>query len=265
MKSQTSPSPSVFAPQIGTWLSIGSPVIAELAAVSGFSWLLFDLEHGAASDASLMGSLQAIRGTPAKAIVRVGALHTDLIMRALDWGSAGIMLPHVESAIQAQECLQAIHYSPRGRRGFSRSVRAYDYGLRSPADLPPPLFFAQIESMRGVEEAGRIAATEGVDVLFVGPSDLAHDLSVRGNDQTPPYEECLQRVVTAAREAGKQPGILVRKMDDLPGLAAMGFTYVAIESDLGILRSGYQALLTRAREEVPAGNSVEANVTFQSR
>ncbi|HRE04715.1 MAG TPA: aldolase/citrate lyase family protein, partial [Opitutaceae bacterium] len=86
MKSQTSPSPSVFAPQIGTWLSIGSPVIAELAAVSGFSWLLFDLEHGAASDASLMGSLQAIRGTPAKAIVRVGALHTDLIMRALDWG-----------------------------------------------------------------------------------------------------------------------------------------------------------------------------------
>jgi len=256
MKFQSTPSSGASVPLIGTWLSIGSPVIAELAAVSGFDWLLFDLEHGAASDAALMGSLQAIRGTPAKAIVRVGTLHTDLIMRALDWGSAGIMMPHVESATQAQQCLQAIHYSPRGRRGFSRSVRAYDYGLRSPADLPPPLFFAQIESMHGVEEASRIAATEGVDVLFVGPSDLAHDLSVRGNSHTLPYEECLQRVVGAAREAGKQPGILVRKMDELPGLTAMGFTHVAIESDLGILRSGYQTMLARAREVTPAKASV---------
>lgn len=255
MKFHPTPPPRPSTRFTGTWLSIGSPVIAELAAVSGFDWLLLDLEHGAASDAALMGSLQAIRGTPAKAIVRVGALHTDLIMRALDWGGAGIMLPHVESAGQAQECLRAIHYPPRGRRGFSRSVRAYDYGLRSPEELPPPLFFAQIESLRGVEEAGRIAATEGVDVLFVGPSDLAHDLSVRGNGHTPPYEECLHRVVAAAREAGKQAGILVRKPDELPGLAAMGFTYVAIESDLGILRGGYQALLTRAREEQPARNS----------
>lgn len=247
MSSTAAPPPSPPARFIGTWLSIGSPVIAELAAISGFDWLLLDLEHGAASDAMLMGSLQAIRGTPAKAIVRVGAMHPDLIMRALDWGSAGIMLPHVESAGQAQECLQAIHYPPRGRRGFSRSVRAYDYGLRSPADLPPPLFFAQIESLRGVDEAGRIAATEAVDVLFVGPSDLAHDLSVRGNSHTPPYEECLSQVVTAARETGKQAGILIRKMDELAGLAAMGFTHIAIESDLGILRNGYQTLLSHAR------------------
>jgi len=251
MKFQPAP-----APLIGTWLSIGSPVIAELAAVSGFDWLLFDLEHGAASDAALMGSLQAIRGTPAKAIVRVGALHTDLIMRALDWGSSGIMMPHVESAAQAQQCLQAIHYPPRGRRGFSRSVRAYDYGLRSPTDLPSPLFFAQIESMRGVEEASRIAATEGVDVLFVGPSDLAHDLSVNSNSHNPPYEECLQRVVTAAKEAGKQSGILVRKLDELPGVTSMGFTHVAIESDLGILRNGYQNLLTTSRDKMSAEGSV---------
>jgi 2-dehydro-3-deoxyglucarate aldolase/4-hydroxy-2-oxoheptanedioate aldolase len=239
-------------------LSIGSPVIAELAAVSGFDWLLFDLEHGAASDAALMGSLQAIRGTSAKAIVRVGALHTDLIMRALDWGSSGIMMPHVESAVQAQRCLQAIHYAPRGRRGFSRSVRAYDYGLKSPADVPAPLFFAQIESINGVEEAGRIASTEGVDILFVGPSDLAHDISVSGNGETPSYEECLKRVVTAARNAGKASGILVRNMAEVPILTAMGFTHVAIESDLGILRSGYKALLQRTRADSSSEASADS-------
>ena len=89
-------------PFIGTWLSLGSPIIAELASASGFDWLLFDLEHGTHSDAVLMGNLQAIKGTAAMAIVRVGAPHPDLILRALDWGSAGIMLPHVESAAEAE-------------------------------------------------------------------------------------------------------------------------------------------------------------------
>ena len=234
-------------PFIGTWLSIGSPVVAELAALSGFDWLLFDHEHGAASDAVLIHNLQAIRGTPAMPIVRVGAPHPDLILRALDWGAAGIMVPHIESAEQAQACLEAIHYPPRGRRGFSRSARVYDYGLRPPAEVPPPLFFAQIESLRGVEYADTIAANEGVDVLFVGPADLANDLAAAGNGRTPPYAECLASVVAAARAAGKRAGILVRNLDDLPQLHEQGFTHLAIDSDLAILRHRYKSLLQQTR------------------
>jgi 2-dehydro-3-deoxyglucarate aldolase/4-hydroxy-2-oxoheptanedioate aldolase len=238
-------------PFIGTWLSIGSPIIAELAAASGFDWLLFDLEHGAHSDAVLMNNLQAIKGTSAMAIVRVGAPHPDLILRALDWGSSGIMVPHVESAAQANECLQSIHYPPRGRRGISRSARVYEYGLRAmpaPADLWPPAFFAQIETLAGIKHIAEIAAVNGVDVLFVGPADLAFDISVRRNGQTPVYEECLATVAVAAREAGKQCGILVRSMDDIPALREQGFTHFAIESDLGIIRSRYQQMLRRTRE-----------------
>ncbi|MDP3073044.1 MAG: aldolase/citrate lyase family protein [Opitutaceae bacterium] len=223
-------------PFIGTWLSIGSPIIAELAALSGFDWLLFDLEHGAGSEASLLGNLQAIRGTSALPIVRVGAPHPDLILHALDWGAAGIMVPHVESAEQAQECLHAIHYPPRGRRGFSRSARAYDYGLRNPSEVAPPLLFAQIESIRGVENSEAIAAVAGVDVLFVGPADLALDISQRTQGRNYPFEACLEQVVTAGRNAGKQAGILVRNSEDLPSLLAQGFTHVAVDSDISILR-----------------------------
>ncbi len=237
-------------PFIGTWLSIGSPIIAELAAASGFDWLLFDLEHGAHSDAVLMGNLQAIKGTRAMAIVRVGAPHPDLILRALDWGSAGIMVPHVESAAEAQECLQAIHYPPRGRRGISRSARVYEYGLKAmpaPQDLPPPVLFAQIETLQGVKHVDEIAAVDGVDVLFVGPADLSFDISVRSNGHTPVYEECLTQVTAAARAHGKQAGILVRAMNDIPALRAQGFTHFAVESDLGIIRNRYTELLGRTR------------------
>lgn len=248
MNENSLPSSGSEGVHVGTWLSIGSPVIAELAAISGFDWLLFDLEHGAASDAFLMNCLQSIRGTGVKGIVRVGTMHPDLIMRALDWGSVGIMLPHVESAEDAEQCLQAIHYSPRGRRGFSRSVRAFDYGLKAySSDEPPALFFAQIESLKGVEEAERIAAIDDVNVLFVGPSDLARNLAAHKDVRTPSYEECLERVLAATRATGKKAGILIRDITEYSKVVSLGFTYVAIESDIGILRGNYQRLLTSAR------------------
>jgi 2-keto-3-deoxy-L-rhamnonate aldolase RhmA len=161
------------------------------------------------------------------------------------------MVPHVESAAQANEGLQAVHYPPRGRRGFSRSARVYEYGLRvmpAPADLLPPALFAQIETLEGVRHVAEIAAVDDVDVLFVGPADVAFDISVCKNGQTPVYEECLATVTAAAREAGKQCGILVRSMDDIPALREHGFTHFAIDSDLGIIRGRYQQMLRRTRE-----------------
>jgi 2-keto-3-deoxy-L-rhamnonate aldolase RhmA len=238
-------------PFIGTWLSIGSPIIAELASASGFDWLLFDLEHGVHSEAVLLSNLQAIKGSSAAAIVRVGAPHPDLILRALDWGSAGIMVPHVESAAEAAACLQAMHYPPRGRRGISRSARVYEYGLRAmpaAADLPAPALFAQIENLRAVENVKEIAAVDGVDVLFVGPADLAFDLSVRRSGDDGAYDDCLEKVAAAAYASGKQAGILVRTLEDIPALKSRGFTHFAVESDIGILRSRYQQVLKSTRE-----------------
>src|SRR5882724_2838124 len=106
--------------RIGTWLSAGSPVIAELAGECGFDWVLIDLEHGCESEAALPGQLRALRGAKAQVIVRVGAPHADLIGRVLDWGADGIMVPHVNSAEEARKILQAVQYPPKGLRGFAR-------------------------------------------------------------------------------------------------------------------------------------------------
>ena len=199
------------ATRLGTWISTGSPAIAELAALSGFDWVLLDLEHGCESESALPHQLRALRGSRTAPVVRVGAPHPDLIARVLDWGAQGIMVPHVNSAAQAEEIVQAAHYAPRGHRGFSRTVRAYDYGLNPPGpDTPPSLLLAQIETVGGVEHAAEIAEVDGIDVLFVGPADLQFDLKHRAASAPGDYAHCLARVVAAARAAGKAAGILVR-------------------------------------------------------
>jgi len=230
--------------QLGTWLQTSSSIIAELADVSGFEWLLIDLEHGCGTDAMVLPQLQAIRQTPA--IVRVGAPHPELISRALDWGAAGIMVPMVSTVEKAAACVRAMHYPPHGDRGLANMVRSYNYGLES--EVPSPVFFAQIETIEAVENARAIAAMDGVDVLFVGPMDLQLHLKSYPQLATRDYEECLREVAAAAREAGKACGLLCRHTDDHAALQALGFTHLAIETDITLLRESYRQVLHHVRK-----------------
>lgn len=229
------------SPFLGTWLSIGSPVIAELAALSGFDWVLFDLEHGCASEADLPDQLRAISGKKATGVVRVSAPEPDQIARVLDWGADGIMVPRVESAADAASIVRFACHAPLGRRGFSRTVRATNYGMK---DHPgKPIILVQIESLAGVGGADEIARVEGVDGLFVGPADLWHDLEHHPAEGLPSYDKCLEQVLTAARNAGKEAGILVRNPEEVALHAGLGFTRIAVDSDLSILRKTYQSLV----------------------
>lgn len=221
----------------GTWLSIGSPVIAELASECGFDWLLFDLEHGCMTEASVLANLQAAKREGIKLIVRVGSMDTALIARVLDWGASGIMLPHVSTAEQAEACVKAMHYPPKGTRGYSSSSRVFKYGLNLQQNQL--LFIPQIEDYEGVLNAEAIAAVSGVDVLFVGPADLKLDLSTRTDHESMPYEKAIQQVSAVAKKYQKQAGILVRNSEDLPTLKEYGFTCLAIGSDLGFIREGF--------------------------
>jgi 2-dehydro-3-deoxyglucarate aldolase/4-hydroxy-2-oxoheptanedioate aldolase len=116
------------------------------------------------------------------------------------------------------------------------------------ADLPAPALFAQIETLRAVENVEEIAAVDGVDVLFVGPADLAFDLSVRRIGDDGAYDDCLDKVAAAAHASGKQVGIMVRSLDDIPAMRSRGFTHFSVESDIGILRLRYQHMLKATRE-----------------
>ncbi len=239
--------------QVGTWLSLGSSVVAELAAESGFDWLLIDLEHGCGSEAAVLPQLQAIRGSKTAAIVRVGAPHPDLIARVLDWGADGIMVPHVSTAVEAEACVRAAHYPPRGRRGVARTVRASGYGLRALDTTQLPLLIAQIETIEAVENARAIASVDGVDVLFIGPADLQFDLKARPELAVRDYQSCVRKVAAAAAAAGKPCGILIRDAAEVSALNELGFTHLAIDSDLGILRTGYQSILAKATSRPSGG------------
>ena len=184
--------------RLGTFLSLGSPTLAELCADVGMDWVLIDLEHGCQSEASLPEQLRALRGSMTLGIVRVANLEDGLIGRALDWGAAGIMLSHVDDAAKARALVQRASYPPHGQRGVSRTVRALGHGLRVPTDfasLPAPILLAQIESLEGVRASGQIAAVEGIDALFVGPADLTHDL--RLHHDSPDIASCLKEVIAA--------------------------------------------------------------------
>lgn len=229
--------------QLGTWLSIGSPVIAELAALCGFDWVLLDLEHGCGPEATIPDQLRALRGSSTRGIVRVGAPHADLIARLLDWGAHGLMVPHVNSAAEAEAIVQAASYPPRGRRGVSRTVRTHEFGLRSMEAAPAVTLIAQIETQQAVENAADIARVDGIDVLFVGPADLQHDLKLQSDTDADSFERCLSRVVVAAKQAGKAAGLLIRDPSELPRRVQEGFTYLAIQSDLALLRDAFRTIV----------------------
>jgi 2-dehydro-3-deoxyglucarate aldolase/4-hydroxy-2-oxoheptanedioate aldolase len=233
----------------GTWITIGSPVITELISSYPFDWLLFDMEHGYLTEDSLLGNMQAVRQNEMKQIVRVPCLDPALIARVLDRGAAGIMVPHISSPEQATACVDAICYPPHGKRGYSSQVRSFKYGLKKSADiesLHAPFLIVQIEDYEGIMNAEAIARVDGVDVLFIGASDLKLDLSTR-TGSTIAFTEAVKIVADAAIKNRKQAGILLKNVGDIPEYTPLGFTCFAVNSDLGILRKGYQTLITQLK------------------
>ncbi|WP_353130274.1 HpcH/HpaI aldolase family protein [Parapedobacter pyrenivorans] len=233
---------------LGTWVSTGSPVVAELATQYPLDWLLLDFEHGNTSEATLPEILRGISHRTASIIVRIPEFSPSAIGRALDWGADGIMMPHVRTADEAIRCVQAMRYPPTGHRGYSSSVRSYGYGTTPPGDLATvnPLFFAQIEDLSGIDNIDAIAAVDGVDVLFVGPADLKLALAAAVKPNKPTFEDALQQVAAAATKQGKQAGILLRDHAQLPVMRSLGYSCIAVDSDIALLRQGYERLMRDA-------------------
>jgi 2-dehydro-3-deoxyglucarate aldolase len=239
------------ATSTGTWLTLGSAAVAEALAHCGFDWLVVDLEHAPNDPASAVEQLRAVdaaraNGSRAEAIVRLAENDPVLAKRAMDIGARTLIFPNVNSADEAQAAVRAMRYPQNGNagvRGVAGLVRAGRYGL-------DPMYvknaneqvctIVQIESRSGVDNAAGICATDGVDCVFLGPSDLAASLGHLGDTWHPEVVEAMRSVVAQARKAGKATGVFANDADDAKLFISWGVTFIGLHSDVRWLCQGAQ-------------------------
>ncbi|MCO5145337.1 MAG: aldolase/citrate lyase family protein [Aquamicrobium sp.] len=233
-------------PSIGLWCSLASALTTEVVAGSGADWLLVDGEHSPNDLRSVIAQLQVLGGFPCEGVVRLPSDDPVAIKRFMDAGARSLMIPNVRDAAQARRVVEAMTYAPGGFRGFSVGHRANQFGRIAGYHANArrnQLLAVQIECAIGVANAAKIAAVEGVDVLFVGPGDLSTNLGFMGNPGAPKVQAAIAAVGRAAAAAGKAGGILAPVKADADRYLGDGFTMVAVGSDLGLLTRASDALV----------------------
>ena len=237
---------------ISAWLSIGNSYTAEMAGCSGVDCVTVDLQHGMTGVSTMITMLQAISSTPATPLVRVPNGDPAIVMKALDAGAYGVICPMIGSVEEATAFVAATRYPPRGMRSFGPArgllYGGADYGERADATV---MRLAMIETLAGLRAAEAICAVDGLDGIFIGPSDLGLALGC-GAALDPTKARvvaAIDRCRLAARRAGKHAGIFCpsgsvagRRIDE-------GFDFVVPNSDANLLKGALAAELRAARPE----------------
>lgn len=231
----------------GTFLNLGSPMTVEIAGLAGFDWILIDHEHGPGGEDTLLHQLHAAAATPAFPVVRIAQNETPRFKRVLDMGALGVMVPYVSTAAETQAAVSAMRYPPHGVRGVAKFNRGAGFGgdfeeyyLHSHERL---LTVIQIETLEAIRNIDAIAAVDGADVLFVGPTDLSYNMGIRDQLESETFVAVLKQVADAARRHGKAAGILVHNPALVPRLRELGYTFTALGSDGGAVRAGLLGLV----------------------
>ena len=233
---------------IGCWSSLANALTTEVLGIAGFDWILLDGEHSPNDVGTFIPQLMALKDSSSAPVVRPASNNEVEMKRLLDAGFYNFLVPFVESADEALRAVRATRYPPQGVRGVSVSQRSNRYGT------VPDYFksindhicvMVQIESRAGVAAAKAISAVDGVDCIFVGPSDLAAGLGHLGNAGHPDVQQAIAAVFADAKACGKPTGILAPVEADARRYIEMGATFVGVGSDLGVFRAGTQALRDR--------------------
>lgn len=235
-------------PQIGLWVGLAEANVAEALALAGFDWLLLDGEHAPNDPRSVLAQLRALAPYPVHAIVRPVQADVALVKQYLDIGAQTLLVPMVDTAEQAALMARAMRYPPAGIRGLGASLaRAARWNqIDDYLDLADQqmCLLVQAETPRALENLAAIAATDGVDGVFFGPSDLSASMGYRGQPGHPQVQRAILQGIATVRAAGKAAGILATD----PALAQQylqaGALFVAVGSDTALL---VQAARTLAR------------------
>jgi len=224
--------------QVGLWQSLCSNVAVEICSDSGFDWLLLDTEHSPNEIPDLLSQLQAMEKGTATAIIRPAWNDAVLIKRCLDIGAQALLIPYVQSVEEAKAAVAATRYPPHGIRGVSVAARASRYG-RVPGYLSKAnseiCVLVQVETRQSLDALEDIAAVDGVDGVFIGPSDLAASLGHLGNPAHPDVQAAMKDAVERLTKVGMPAGILTGNEDEARRYIDWGYLFVAVGSDVGLL------------------------------
>jgi 2-keto-3-deoxy-L-rhamnonate aldolase RhmA len=235
---------------IGTWVMSTSPIVAEAIGCAGFDWGVLDMEHTPIDLSTLVHLLQAVGNTKMVPVVRVPWNDAVMVKRVLDTGAQTLLFPFIQNAEEAARAVAATRYPPDGVRGMAAMGRASRFGTT-------PDFFktantqvgvvVQLETPTSIASLEAIAAVPGVDALFVGPGDLSGALGVPGQTGHVSVMTAMADAAQRARAVGKPIGSVGGTPEMVTRYRAMGYDYVAIASDLGLLMRGAQAALQALR------------------
>jgi 4-hydroxy-2-oxoheptanedioate aldolase len=239
-------------PQYGLWLGLASSYTAELCAGAGFDWLLIDGEHTPNDLMGILQQAQAIAGYPGcHAIARVPVGHghagTTLIKQFLDLGIQTLLVPMVDTPAQAADLVRAVRYPPQGIRGMggARASRWGRYPNYAKEANEQVCLLVQVESRAAIENLDAITATEGVDGVFIGPSDLAAALGHLGNPGHPEVQAVIEDTIRRIVRGGKAAGILTPDEALARRYLELGATFVAVGLDTNLLARATSALAAK--------------------
>ena len=240
---------------LGVFLLSGNSMIAEAVATLPIDWLVVDMEASPVTKEGAIHVMQALNGSGVTPLIRVPACDRHLIEHALDAGAHGVIVPKIDTPKAAARAAAASRYPPRGARGIN-PVRSSAYFSNIPEYLrlanDRTLCIVQIESIEAVERAPEIAAVDGIDGLFIGVGDLASAFGHPGVITSSRMDDARQRVLRAAADAGKFPGIFAYSTELALQYAREGFRFIAIGNDIKAIRESMQGTITHFRDFITA-------------
>lgn len=236
---------------VNGWLAIANSFSAETMAHQGWDTLTIDLQHGVVDYQAMVGMLQAISTTATVPIVRVPWLEPGIIMKTLDAGAYGVICPMVNTREEAQRFVAYTSYAPQGTRSFG-PVRALLYGGADYAAHANQTIvrFAMIETAQALDNLDAILSVEGLDAIYIGPSDLSLALGCKPtfDDVEPKVAQAIDHILARAQAHGVKAGIHNGRPDVARARIAKGFRFVTVSSDARLLAAGSQQLLAEMRQ-----------------
>lgn len=237
---------------------LGSPMVGPMLHAAGVDFMIVDMEHGSFCYEAVAAMIAACRGTRIVPYVRIPEIRRECITKVLDAGAQGVLVPGIESAHDVERCVEYARYAPAGRRGvslrkchtgFSPSTRVA-YTAEANRRI---MIMGQIETTRGVEMVDELAAADGLDLLFIGPSDLTHCLSpTSDNNVDVLLDKALATIIDAGKRHGKIIGVNTADAQVAAKLLAQGVRFVSMGTDVGSFIDACAAKMCRYRASFPA-------------